>query len=242
MENLVISTAGDAAIFCKLGNHIDPLVSDRVLALNKLIKNAEPEGLIETVPSYTGIMVYFDPNITSSENLSKTIRSFEKDAKADPQSKTTSIIDIPVCYTQQYGPDLEYVGSYCGLSSEELIQIHTSVEYRIYMLGFTPGFPYLGGMDKRIATPRLETPRVKIRAGSIGIAGEQTGIYPIDSPGGWRLIGKTPVKLIDFNENEPFLFKAGDYLKFRAISLQEYFEIAELQREGNYKIEKSVRV
>jgi len=239
---LTIASSGDAALFCRLGKQIDTLVSDSVLLLNRKIKAAGLEGLIETVPSYTGIMVYYNNNITGAEELTRSITILANDQDSDTFPRPSFVIDVPVCYNEQYGPDLEYVASYCDMSIQDLIRIHTSQEYRIHMLGFTPGFPYLGGMDKQIATPRKKTPRTKIRAGSVGIAGEQTGIYPIDSPGGWQLIGRTPLKLIDFTDAEPFLFKAGDHLRFRAVSPEEYFEIAETLREGKYRIEKSVRV
>lgn len=134
---------------------------------------------------------------------------------------------IPVCYGGEYGPDLEFVSQYTGLSEEEVVKIHTACTYRVYMLGFLPGFPYLGGMDERIAAPRLETPRTRIPAGSVGIAGSQTGFYPMESPGGWRIIGRTPIKAFDPFSDNPFLLAPGDLVQFRAIGQEEYQKIEE---------------
>ena len=131
-------------------------------------------------------------------------------------------IEVPVCYEGEFAPDLDQVASHCNLSSEEVINLHTAAIYDVYFLGFAPGFPFLGGMDKRLSTPRLESPRLEIPAGSVGIAGEQTGIYPLSTPGGWQLIGHTPVSLVDFNDDSPTLLKPGDRLRFKAISYKEH--------------------
>ena len=144
------------------------------------------------------------------------------------------VVYIPVCYGGEFGPDLDFVAEHNGLSVDEVVQIHTSTPYLIYMLGFTPGFPYLGGMSERLATPRLEKPRTKIPAGSVGIAGSQTGFYPIESPGGWRLIGSTPIKAFNFVIENPFLFDAGNYLHFVSVSSAEYYTIKQDVENGNY--------
>jgi KipI family sensor histidine kinase inhibitor len=142
------------------------------------------------------------------------------------------VIEIPTLYGGDSGPDLDYVASHNGLTPEEVVQIHASGTYRIYMLGFTPGFPYLGGMDERIATPRLETPRTKISGGSVGIAGAQTGIYPIDSPGGWQIIGRTPLALYDPQREEPILLQAGESIRFVPIDQETYDRLWQETREG----------
>ena len=143
-------------------------------------------------------------------------------------------MEIPVLYGGEYGPDLNYVAEYNHLTPEEVVRIHTSAEYLIYMLGFTPGFSYMGGMDERIATPRLESPRVLIPAGSVGIAGKQTGIYPIDSPGGWQLIGRTPVKLYDAHRDNPILLDAGLHVKFIPVDKSEFQRIESRIEQGRY--------
>jgi len=239
-NKLKIYDAGETAVFCRLGEDIDPNTSRKVISLNRLLNEAGIDGIIETVPSYTGIMIYYTPDLCSGDKLKEAILSLYSKNSFDTADSRSYLIEVPVCYGDHYGPDLDYVSTYCGISPDEVIKIHTAPEYRIYMLGFTPGFPYLGGMDKKIATPRKETPRVKIRAGTIGIAGEQTGIYPIDSPGGWQLIGKTPLNLVDFSMEQPFLFEAGDYIKFKSVSLTEYFEIAEALKKGSYKSQKKL--
>lgn len=146
------------------------------------------------------------------------------------------IIEIPTLYGGDYGPDLPYVAEHNGITTEDVIKIHCSVDYLIYMLGFTPGFPYLGGMSEKIAAPRLSVPRTKIPAGSVGIAGKQTGIYPIESPGGWQLIGRTPLKLYDPKRQPPIVLQAGDYIRFVPISIDKYNEISELILQDSYKI------
>jgi inhibitor of KinA len=140
-------------------------------------------------------------------------------AAAAPPART---VDIPVCYGGEFGPDLAEVAARNGLSAEEVIRIHASAEYLVYMIGFAPGFPYLGGMSGRIAAPRRSTPRLAIPAGSVGIAGEQTGVYPLETPGGWQLIGRTPIALFLPVRSPPSLLRAGDKVRFRPISRMEY--------------------
>jgi KipI family sensor histidine kinase inhibitor len=158
-------------------------------------------------------MVHYNPLEISYEALSEAVMS-TLETLDEIDLPAPSVIEIPTLYGGDYGPDLENVAKYHEMLPEDVVKIHASGQYRIYMLGFTPGFPYLGGMDERIATPRLETPRTKIHAGSVGIAGAQTGIYPIDSPGGWQIIGRTPLSLYDPGRAEPILLKAGETIKF----------------------------
>ncbi len=146
-----------------------------------------------------------------------------------------TVIEIPVLYGGEMGPDIQNVAEHNGKTVEEVIQIHTSEEYLIYMIGFIAGFPYLGGMSKEIATPRLKSPRVKIDGGSVGIAGEQTGVYPVDSPGGWQLIGRTPLKLYDAEREKPVLLEAGQYIKFKSVTPEEYDAILKAVEDGSYR-------
>ena len=146
-----------------------------------------------------------------------------------------TVIEILVLYGGEMGPDIENVAEHNHKTVEEVIKIHTSEEYLIYMIGFIAGFPYLGGMSKEIATPRLKSPRVKIEGGSVGIAGEQTGIYPVASPGGWQLIGRTPLKLYDADREKPVLLEAGQYIKFAAVTEEEYKKIEKEVEDGTYK-------
>ncbi|RLF75230.1 allophanate hydrolase, partial [Thermococci archaeon] len=186
------------------------------------IEKASPDWLIEVVPTYTSIYVYYDPLKIGYSEVVEAVKPF---LNAEPKKEKARIIEIPTAYGGEFGPDIEFVAEYNGLSVDDVIEIHSKPLYRVYMLGFTPGFAYLGGMDERIATPRLEKPRLKVPAGSVGIAGKQTGIYPLESPGGWRLIGRTPLKLFDANREPPTLLQPGDYIKFVPISEEEFWEI-----------------
>ena len=151
------------------------------------------------------------------------------------EASESRIFEIPVCYGGEYGPDLQNIADLAGLTPEEVIKIHSSEDYLIYMLGFLPGFSYLGGLDERIHTPRLANPRIRIPAGSVGIGGSQTGIYPLDSPGGWQLLGMTPVKTYDPGREVPILFEAGDYIRFVPVTEEEYLKIKKQVDEGAYQ-------
>lgn len=212
---------GDQALIIEFEDVVSPEINQQIRAMIKVIKNHKIKGIIELIPSYSSLMVYYDVQTIGFRELIKKLNSLERQIE-DLEISEAEIIKVPTVYGDKYGPDIEDVAEYNGLSVDEVIEIHTSRPYLIYMLGFVPGFPYLGGMDKRIATPRLENPRTKIPAGSVGIAGEQTGIYPLDTPGGWRLIGRTYLKLYDLDSDEPFLLKVGDYLQFFQISKNEY--------------------
>ena len=155
------------------------------------------------------------------------------DARAGETRKR--IFEIPVCYGGEYGPDIQNIAEHAGLSQEEVIQIHSSRDYLIYMLGFLPGFTYLGGLDERLHTPRLANPRIRIPAGSVGIGGSQTGIYPLDSPGGWQLMGMTPGKTYDPARETPILVEAGDYIRFVPVEEEEYLQIKEAVSRGEYQ-------
>lgn len=218
-----ILPAGDQALVVEFGNEISENLNHRVQLLNKKIKSLGISGIMETVPAFRSLMVVYDPEKASFEKLKKIL----SDIRLDPETEGTAggrVVEIPVCYGGEFGEDLSDVAAHAGLTEKEVIALHSSKEYNIYMLGFLPGFPYLGGLDRRLHTPRLENPRTRIPAGSVGIGGEQTGIYPLDSPGGWRLIGRTPLKLYDPEREEPFLFDAGDYIRFVPITREEYEE------------------
>jgi inhibitor of KinA len=191
--------------------------------------------VIEVVPTYRSLMVYFDPLHISRDVISDNIRLYlDTAAESRSEGDTATVVSIPVCYGDEFGPDLDFVAGHNKLSIQKVIEIHTSKPYQVYMLGFTPGFPYLGGMSERIAAPRLAQPRVAIPAGSVGIAGSQTGIYPIESPGGWQLIGRTPLKVFNPGSPNPFLFAAGNYLQFKAIDADTFMVIQQQVESGTY--------
>ena len=237
MDNVRFLLAGDCAVTVEFGNEISREINANIRAFNIALEQSGIKGIVETVPTYRSLTVHYDPGVIKYnalvkklENLLKTLDNIEI-----PQSE---VIEIPVLYGGEEGPDIQFVAEHNGKTIDEVIKIHTSEEYLIYMLGFTPGFTYLGGMSEDIATPRLTTPRVKIPAGSVGIAGSQTGVYPIDSPGGWQLIGRTPVKMYDPDRAEPILPKAGQFIKFYAIDKAEYDRIAALEENGGYECKR----
>ncbi len=230
--------AGDSGLFMEFGNAISPEIGCKVRLVSLAIQRAKVLGVKEVVPTYRSLLVYFNPlKITFEELIVKLELLAQKTETARlPEPKVSR---IPVLYGGEFGPDLDYVARYHNITPEEVVRIHTGTLYPIYMLGFMPGFAYLGGVSAKIATPRLTTPRLRVPAGSVGIAGTQTGIYPSDSPGGWQIIGRTPVKLFDPKREPPSLFEAGNYLGFFSVSADEFCLIEEEVARGNYKISET---
>ncbi|APC40933.1 5-oxoprolinase subunit PxpB [Clostridium estertheticum] len=226
--------AGDRALVVEFGDKIEEQVNSKIRSLTVAIAQEGIIGINETIPTYRSLMVIYDPIIMELDELISVLKSIilKMHELKLPDAK---VIEIPTLYGGEYGPDIEFVAKHNKISIDEVIKIHTDREYLIYMIGFTPGFPYLGGMSDKIEAPRLQNPRTKIPVGSVGIAGKQTGIYPVESPGGWQLVGRTPVKLYDPCRDEPVLLNAGDYIKFRSIDENEYKIIEDLEREGKYK-------
>ncbi len=228
---------GDRSLFVELGNAIDPAINRRVRRLMLAIEKRRVPGVVEAVPAYRSLLVYFDPRRTNTETLQQAIAGLSEGADENdlPPPK---LLEIPTLYGGDCGPDLELLAAHNRLSPDEVIRIHAGTPYLIYMLGFMPGFPYLGGMSTRIAAPRLDTPRSRVAPGSVGIAGNQTGIYPMASPGGWRIIGRTPLKLFDPCREPPVPFQAGDSLVFVSISPEEYAQIEEAVEQGKYRVKE----
>jgi KipI family sensor histidine kinase inhibitor len=213
MNAPTFSPAGDSAILVSFGSQIDLQVNRRVHALAGLLRAAGLAGLGEAVPGYTTLLVNYDPLVLEYEQALAAVQAQASRAVelALPPARR---VEVPVYYGGEFGPDLDFVARHSGLRAAEVVRIHAAGEYPVYFIGFTPGFPYLGGLDERIAAPRLETPRPLVRAGSVGIAGQQTGIYSVDSPGGWRLIGWTPLALFDPAADPPARLAPGDVVKF----------------------------
>ena len=225
MDSVKFLLTGDTSVSVEFGNEISTAINAKIRAFNIALQGSGIKGIVETVPSYRALMVHYDPAVIRYEKLVEQMQGLMGDLDKI-EIPPSDVLEIPVLYGGEEGPDLEFVAKHNNKTPEEVIKIHSSTEYLIYMLGFTPGFTYLGGMSKEIATPRLQSPRVKIPGGSVGIAGEQTGVYPIDSPGGWQLIGRTPVRMYDPDRPVPILPQAGQYIKFYPIGRAEFDEIA----------------
>ena len=204
---------GDSALLVQLGDKIDSAINQRVHALNALLQTNSIAGIVETVPAYCTLLIHYDPLILTFDQVKRWVRD-EMTQLADSFHRTPRRLEIPIRYGGASGLDLETVAAAKNISIADVIRIHSEREYTVYMMGFTPGFPYLGTLDERLSMPRMESPRTLVKAGSVAIAGSQTGIYPLDSPGGWHLIGWTPLKLFDPTRESPFLFAPGDVIKF----------------------------
>jgi len=213
--------AGDSAIVVEFEERIDPAVNARAISLAEAIEGEALAGVRDVVPTYRSVAIYFDPLRTDYDRL---LTGVHEHARAAPSAGVAAVppIRIPVCYGGDFGPDLPAVAKFAQMSEDEVIRIHTESVYRVFMLGFVPGFAYMGIVDTRIGAPRHPTPRVRVPSGAVGIAGVQTGIYPAETPGGWQLIGRTPAKPFDAARADPFLLRAGDAVQFYVIDRDEY--------------------
>ena len=231
--------AGDRAIVVELGDEISVECNRRVHSLHRAVAREDLPGVVDIIPTYRSLLVEYDATQVSYADMMARLVDIRGAAAEVPEDNTT-VVHLPVLYGGEHGPDLEFVARNAGISIDEVIDLHSGTEYPVYMMGFTPGFPYLGGMSERIATPRLSTPRGVIPAGSVGIAEAQTGVYPIESPGGWQLIGRTPLRLFDVSRTPPSLIDAGDCVRFVPLSDQsEYRHIEERVALGEYKVTTS---
>ena len=232
-----ILTAGDGCVVVEFGDVIDLGINSRVAALGAAVRALSMKGIRDTVPTYRSLAVYFDPESVEPDELYAKLEKMAAAGEAGSGGAARKIMVAPTLYGGEHGPDLAHVAAHTKLSEEEVIKRHAANDCYCYMLGFTPGFPYLGGMDETIATPRLKNPRELIPGGSVGVAGKQTGIYSIDSPGGWRLIGRTPMLIFDAQRDPPIFLEAGMWVRFRPIEADEYDEIAAASRAGTYRPE-----
>ena len=223
-----ISPVGDRAISIDFGQVIDPTINRHIRQTIERIKELQLEGIIELVPTYCALLVEYDAMLYSYSEICNIIEPTLEEGMTNTTNELVTVVEVPTVYGGEFGPDLSFVASHNHLSEDEVISIHSGTDYLVYMLGFIPGFSYLGGMDSRIATPRLSSPRTVIPAGSVGIAGEQTGTYPSDSPGGWQIIGRTPVTMYDISKAQAALLKAGDYVRYVPIDESEFHRIKAL--------------
>ena len=220
---------GDAAIVLEFGDHINRLTHGYIQAFTAYLDQHPFPGLVEYVPAFTTLTVYYDPWVVSRQGLQNPYAAviahlIEMRVHVTSHLKKTAPrqVEIPVCYGGKYGPDLDYVAGLHGLKPKDVIKLHTQATYLVYMIGFAPGFPYLGGLAPEIATPRKEKPRVRVPAGSVGIGGNQTGVYPLVSPGGWQLIGRTPLLLFNPHHDRPSLLRTGDVVRFVPVSEKQF--------------------
>ena len=220
-----ISPVGDRAISIDFGQVIDPTINRHIRQTIERIKELQLDGIIELVPTYCALLVEYDAMLYSYSDICNIIEPTLEEGMTDTTNELVTVVEVPTVYGGEFGPDLSFVATHNHLSEDEVVSIHSGTDYLVYMLGFIPGFTYLGGMDSRIATPRLSSPRTLIPAGSVGIAGEQTGTYPSDSPGGWQIIGRTPVTMYDMSKAQVALLNAGDYVRYVPIDESEFHRI-----------------
>lgn len=239
--------AGEGGMVVQLGGTISLETNALVQALTQLLLDSKEAGILEVVPAYCSVTVYFDPLVLSRSCLEVKVQDLLLAMVPKQLAEPARLIQIPVCYGGVLGPDLELVARHAGLTAEQVIQLHTQTPYLVYMLGYTPGFPYLGGLNEGLALPRRKVPRGKVPRGSVGIGGRQTGIYPVESPGEWWLIGRTPLDLFNPQEAQPFLLFAGDYVQFVAVDIETYFSVRRKVNKGGFvprigKLEKGQKI
>lgn len=224
-----IYPCGDHALTISFGDTISAETNQQVIALYKQLVAEKEQGILDIIPAYTTVTIVFDLAFLlkkyPGQPIMEKVEQLLHHAVQQLQYSITDVsrkVNVPVCYDPSLAPDLIELTETHGISLDELVRLHTERAYRVYMIGFLPGFAYMGSVNERIITPRKNTPRKLVPAGSVGIAGEQTGIYPFDSPGGWQLIGQTPLKIFDATQKEPCYFQPGDEVRFAPISLDEF--------------------
>ena len=228
--------AGDLALVAELGDAISPEINRKVRSLTDALEQGSIPGVFDFLPTYRSVLVYYDPILTTSGEVEIGIERLLQTAEATDTGKR-HVVHIPTLYAGGMGPDIAFVAEHSGLDEQQVVRIHSGADYLVYMMGFSPGFAYLGGLDERLATPRLQSPRTEIPAGAVGIAETQTGVYPVASPGGWQLIGRTPVRLFDPAREHPVLLSAGDYVRFVPLeSRQAYDDILKQVEFGEYQV------
>ncbi len=215
------SPLSEQALVIEVGSAINVITEQAVRKISALLEQQPPDWLIEFIPAFTTVTVFYDPCLLRQREVEQALRLLLEDL-SDIEPPEPRLIEIPVCYGGEFGPDLEFVARHNNLTEEQVIRIHLSGTYRVHMIGFAPGFPFMGGMSEKIAAPRRSSPRLRIPERSVGIAGMQTGVYPIETPGGWQLIGRTPLRLFRPDQDIPSLLMAGDEIHFTQISEDEY--------------------
>jgi KipI family sensor histidine kinase inhibitor len=228
-----ILPCGDLAVSVELGDEISRAVNARVLALDHLIQQKALPGVTETVPSFRALLVYYDPDTVGADEVGAALRALALSARADVLPPARAV-EIPCCYGGELGFELDACAERLGLPPEEVARLHAAADYHVYFVGFTPGLPYMTGMTERLAIPRLPTPRTRTPPGSVAIGGGQCSIYSVESPGGFWVLGRTPLRLYDPAAENPILLRAGDHVRFRSIDRAEYDAIVGAVAAGTY--------
>jgi inhibitor of KinA len=224
---------GDSAVRVRMGEQPSLELFRSIRAFCDGLRRAQLTAVVEFVPALTTVTVYYRPHLSDYARMCRHLAEIRQ-APADSAPQVSETIVLPVCYGDEFGPDMEFVACHHGLMVEQVIARHSAQDYLVYMMGFAPGFPYLWGMPDSLATPRLDTPRLAVPAGSVGIGGTQTGVYSIQTPGGWRIIGHTPVRLFDVARDQPFLMATGDWVRFEPITHDEHARIRSEAAAGRY--------
>lgn len=232
-------SCGECAVVMEFANEINKDVNAKIRSIVDSIDNDKLDYIVDILPTYRSILIQYDAMKINYEELIKKLKSYEN-ATATSQDEMVRLVKIPTVYGKEYGQDIEFVANHNNITVDEVIKIHTSTDYLVYMLGFIPGFTYLGGMSDKIATPRLASPRAKIDGGSVGIAGTQTGTYPTDSPGGWQIIGRTPLNLFSPEKEPPVFINSGDYIRYVSIDEDEFKKIKQEVENNTYKVDISI--
>lgn len=231
---LTVTPLAESAVLVRVGDgeEVDPAVVDTVTALTHAIERERIPGVVDLVPAYATILIEFDPAETDNELIEAAVRRIAEADISGPDRETRTVI-IPVAYGGEHGPDLEETASALGLAPDELVRLHSGADYRVACMGFAPGWAYLMGLPRELAIPRRHEPRTRIPPGSVAMAGGFTGVYPLETPGGWHLIGRTPLRMFDPNRSEPFLLQPGDHVKFAPIDAARYDALRREQDGGD---------
>jgi inhibitor of KinA len=233
---MIIKNYGDSALLIELGNAINPFIHQQVLTMDKYLHEHASEYVIYTIPAYSSLTVVYDASLGAKDILMDILHRINIENVDISSNKTVRKLKIPVCYDPVYGLDFTFLVEQKMMSDAELITAHTATNYHVYMIGFLPGFPYMGELPSELEVARKEFPRSKVPKGSVGLAGKQTGIYPSDSPGGWQIIGRTPIDIFHYSDADPFLFNQGDRVRFYPINRDEFQFIAAEQKANRFDI------
>ena len=226
MADVDVRPAGDSALVLTLAARIDPAINARAIAIAETVRTRCGAAVQDVVVGYHTVTAYFDPLASEHRQIEQEMRAAAA-AVTVVEVERGRLIEVPVCYDAAFGADLDEVAAVAGVAPEEIVRVHTAREYRVFVVGFVPGFAYMGPVDAQLALPRRATPRTRVPPGSVAVAAGQTGIYPMETPGGWHILGRTPIRPFDPARPEPVLFRPGDRVRFVPITRQEYDRTAE---------------